>query len=170
MTFAFDVAAAVNAIAALEDAITTPTPGIANAYTYGNNPVEITDPSDLPAVVHVVRGPLTIGGGGQPGLASFSSHRLSYDIDSIALVMEIIPDEYPGDESAAATFWKSICEVFFDITNHSTLSAAANADDYFCYFGEQPSWQVRQWPTPSLEPMRWYWSLKYTHRFTFENS
>jgi hypothetical protein len=167
MAFTFDVSTALNAIATLEDAIATPTPGVTNAYTYGNNPVEITDPSALPAVVHINKGPFTPGEGGRPAQLSFGSFQLGYDIESLLFILEVIPDGYPSDESNSAEWWLQIAKVFMNSTNEASLISSASAYNYVCLFLDQPSFGVRPWPPPPAVPLHWYWSLSYTHRFLF---
>lgn len=162
MSFSFDVEAAVDAIAALEDAIATPTPGVTNAYTYGSNPVSFTAGSALPAVVHINRGPLT------PSVQAFGQYDLYYDVESILLIMETLPDQYPGDEDESAKFWVSICDVFFSLTNQATLISSAGATGYEMLFNATPSFAVRPWPPAPSSPLKWFWSLQYTHRFYLE--
>lgn len=169
MAFSFDVSTALNAIATLEAAISTPSPGITNAYTYGNNPVEITDPSVLPAVVHINKGPVTLGGLPFPAQRSYGKHYLAYDIESQLLILETIPDGYPADESATAEYWISIAQTFMNDTNEASLMLDTGADGYSCLFLSQPSFTVRPWPPPPSPPVHWYWSLSYTHRFEFED-
>jgi len=169
MAFTFNVETAIDAIATLETAIATPTPGVTNAYTYGANPIEITDPTALPAVVHINRGPFTPAGGDRPAQLSYGLFELGYDIESQLLITETIPDGYPADESNSNKWWLEIAKVFMTDTNEASLISSTSANDYMCLFLEQPSFSVRQWPPPPAAPMHWYWSLKYTHRFTFED-
>ena len=165
MAFSFDVSTALNAIATLEAAIASPTPGITNAYTYGNNPAEITDPSALPAIVHINRGPNVTGG--FQSQQTYGTHELTYDIESLLLIIETIPDGYPADESNSAEWWLSIANVFFNDTNEASLITSTSAYSYECLFNQQPSFMARQWPPAPVAPLHWYWSLSYTHRFTF---
>jgi hypothetical protein len=162
MSFSFNIANAVNAIAALEDAITTPTPGITKSYTYGTNPVSFTAGSSLPAIVHINKGPLN------PAMQAFGKFELYYDIDSLLLIMETLPDQYPGDEGESAKFWISICDVFYSLTNQSSLISSSGATGYDMLFNEQPSFAVRPWPPTPSAPLKWFWSLEYTHRFYLE--
>jgi len=165
-TFSFDLEGAINSIASLEDAITTPTPGITNSYTYGNNPAEITDPAAFPAIVHIPLGPTTEASGTQ-GLITHQTYQLAYSIQSTALFVETVGDAYPADETASNLFWKSISEVFFNQANRLTLVAAAGAGvhSYRCEFPAR-SYDVRRWP-PVTQSTHSYWSLQYTHVFIF---
>jgi hypothetical protein len=167
MSWDFDLEAAINQIATFEDAITTPTPGVKNAYTYGNNPVEITDPTALPAVVHVPLGPQTAAPGSQPGLLALTgTYQLEYQIQSTMLILETVLDQYPGEESASNLFWKSVAEKFFNYDNRVTLVAQAgtNVHTYRLDFPAR-SYDVRPWPQAGN--VHFYWSLQYTHTFTF---
>ena len=119
MAFDFDLEAAINAIATLEAAITTPTPGVTNAYTYGANPVEISDLSALPAVVHIPEGVSTAVDGEQ-GTITRATYQMVYNIRSIMLVLQAVPDQYPADETASGLFWKSLTETFFNYDNRVT--------------------------------------------------
>lgn len=167
MSFDFDLEAAINQIAALEDAITTPTPGIINAYTYGNNPTEIPDPlADLPAVVHIPLGPQTAAPGGQSGLLTLTgTYQLSYQIQSTILFLETVLKQYPAEEKASNLIWKEVCETFFNFANRETLVAAAVAHTYRFEFPAR-SYAVRPWP-PLPTSTHFYWSLQYTHTFVF---
>lgn len=167
MAFSFNVENAIDAIATLEAAISTPTPGVTTAYGFGENPVELTS-ALLPAVVHLNRGPQTIEGGEIFSAYSYGTYRLAFEIESFLLILETVPDGYPADEAASAQFFDSICDVFFSDTNAASLAASATADSYTCSFPNQPSFGIVQWPPAPAEPMHWYWSLRYMHRFTFE--
>ena len=152
----------INAIAAIEAAITTPTPGIVTSYTYGNNPVEITNPALLPAIVHIERGPQTIYGiGGTVG------RNFYYEIDSLALLIEALPDGYPADSAAVAQLWQSIAAAFTNELNRDKLADAAECPEYACVFQPQ-SYRLRRWPPEPMNDYRVYWSLLYTHRFTVQ--
>ncbi len=162
ITYNLNIEAAIDAIATLEDAITTPTPGITTAYGFGENPSSISAPSLLPAVVHINRGPVTV----DTNPATLKGvYYIQYDIESILLAIEASPDQYPADEAATSKFWKSVCETFFDGANQSSLATSAGARYYRCLFLNSPSWTVRQWPPQPAEALNWYWSLSYTHRF-----
>lgn len=163
MAFGLDVEAAINSIATLEAAIVTPSPGITNAYTFGNNPVQFTAGSALPAVVHVSRGPVATN------IEAFNSFEAAFDIDSIMLIMEALPDGYPGDEAESIVFWPAICDTFLNLTNQSTIIAAAGATGYDMLFNDLPSFDVRPWPPLPGTAIKWFWSFQYTHRFTTEN-
>ena len=140
MAFGFDLEAAVDAIATLEVAISTPTPGITTSYGYNSNPGEITDVSVFPAVVHVNRGEVAPEGG--------------------------LPDaRYPGDEGTANLFWKSFAETFHNETNKRSLASDSGADEYRFIPGT-PSYGLVSWP-PVVPPLRRYWGYTYTHRFIF---
>lgn len=167
MAFGFDLSGAITQIAALEVAISTPTPGIVTSYGYGANPSSIPLAS-LPAVVHVPLGPVSELEGIQSGLSSYGEFTLAFDIYSLALIIESVPGKYPSDEAAANLFWKPITETFFDLTNQDTLASAASADNYTCIFDEQ-SYQPRLWP-PIAGADKWYWSFQYLHRFMFETA
>lgn len=170
MTFPFDLSASVAAIAALEDAITTPSPGVVTAYGFGANPAEITNPALLPAVVHLSLGPATVGGEADtPGRLTFARHRLRFDVASIMLVAEAVPDAYPADEQAGSLFWKPICETFFNKTNIATLVTASGAASYACIL-DDPCYAVRAWPPAPAEPLHYYYTYRYIHRFTFMES
>ena len=159
MTYAFDLAAAINGIAALEDAIATPAPGIVTSYTYGANPVEFTAGSQLPAIVHVPLGPVVEAS----SEITQGSYTLYYDIYSRLLIVESVPDQYPGDDSGASLFWKTIMEKLLTNSTRLTLCTASGAFSYACIF--QPgSYAVRPWPPVESAPMH-FWSLQYVHRF-----
>jgi hypothetical protein len=164
MSWDFDLEAAINQIATFEDAITAPTPGITNSYTYGNNPVEITDVTALPAVVHVPLGPSSAGGNPQ-GTLTRDTYHLTYRVQSLLLTLEPVLDQYPGDETASNLFWKSVAEKFFNYDNRVTLVNAAGAPPVHTYHLEFParSYDVRAWPPRSHKE---YWSLEYIHVFT----
>ena len=168
MAFSFNIEAAIDAIATLEGAISTPTPGVTTAYGFGENPTEITNPALLPAVVHISRGPQTVGGGDLLGAFTYGSYRLAYEIDSLLLILEIVQDQYPADEAASAKFFDSVCDTFFNDTNISSLISSAGVDSYTCGFPRQPSYLPIQWPPYPSEPLHWYWGLRYTHRFVFD--
>jgi hypothetical protein len=167
VAFGFDLEAAIDQIATLEVAISTPGPGIVTAYGYGENPSSVPL-SALPAIVHVPLGPTSEFLDIQSGLASYGSFGLSFDIYSRALIIEAIPGKYPSDDEAANLFWEPIAETFFSLTNHAALASAANADNYTCIFDEQ-SYQPRIWP-PIPGSDKWYWSFQYIHRFMFEST
>lgn len=158
MTFNFDLAAAINKIAELEAAITTPTPGITNAYTYGNNPSVIEDPTALPAVVHVPLGPRDVE------VLSNTTWQCHYDLYSRVLFIESLANKYPSDESAANLIWKSVAETFLNDTNRRAICTASGALAYICMF-DVNSYTVRPWP-PMVDAPHAYWSLQYIHRFT----
>jgi len=166
MAFTFDLEAAINQIASLEDAISTPTPGITNSYTYGNNPVEITDVTAFPAIVHIPLGPTTEAANPQNRI-THQTYQLGYQIQSTALLVESVKDQYPGDDTASNLFWKSIAEVFWNYDNRITLVSAAGAgvNTYRCEFPAR-SYQPRPWP-PTPQANHFYWSLQYTHTFIF---
>lgn len=167
MAFNFDLEDAIDKIAQIEDAITTPSPGIVTAYGFGDNPASIDSPALLPAVVHIPMGPATVGGEADtPGRLTFARHRLSYDVVSLVLISEVIPDVYPSDEQAASLFWKPICEAFFNKTNIDALIAAAACTSYGCIL-DSPCYGVRAWPPAPAEPLHYYYSYRYTHRFIF---
>ena len=164
MAFDFDLEAAINAIATLEAAITTPTPGVTNAYTYGANPVEISDLSALPAVVHIPEGVSTAVDGEQ-GTITRATYQMVYNIRSIMLVLQAVPDQYPADETASGLFWKSLTETFFNYDNRVTLTSSANAHSYYCTFPAR-SYDIRAYP-PLSGDYKLYWSYEYTHSFIF---
>jgi hypothetical protein len=159
VSYAFDLAAAINGIAAIEDAVTTPTPGIITSYTYGANPGEFTAPSQLPAIVHVPTGPVL----GQNNELSRGVFHLYYDVYSLLLAIEAIPTAYPNDENAATLFWKSLIEALMTDETRRTLCTASGALAYSCMF-ESGSYAIRPWPPVGTAP-NFYWSLQYTHRF-----
>lgn len=170
MAFSFDLQAAINQIAILEDAIASPLPGVVTAYTYSQNPIEITNPALLPAVVHVPLGPRTPNeaGGHIPGHLGAGIYSLVYEIYSRLLIIEVVTGKYPADEAVANAFWEPVCETFFNRTNAVLLCNAAGADSYACVFPER-SYGIRAWP-PVDEPgqqIHRYWSLQYVHRFGF---
>jgi hypothetical protein len=167
MTFPFNLTAAVGQIVALEAAIATPSPGVTTVYGFNANPAEITNPALLPAIVHINRGPLTLSGDGAvAGLSAVRGvYQLAYDVESVALIIEATPDQFPSDEGAANLFWKSIAETFFSYTNAVALATAAGAHTYSCILGT-PSYGLRAWPP--IEPViRMYYAFTYTHRFIF---
>jgi hypothetical protein len=159
MSYSFDLAGAINAIAAIEDAITTPTPGIVTSYTYGANPGEFTAPSQLPAIVHVPTGPVVQIG----AELSRGQYQIYYDVYSLLLAIEAVPNQYPADETAVTLFWKSILEALLSDSTRSTICTASGAFAYTCIF-EPNSYAIRAWPPIGPAP-NFYWSLQYTHRF-----
>jgi hypothetical protein len=160
MAYTFDLAAAVNTLAALEDAITTPSPGIVTSYTWGANPSEFTAGSQLPAIVHVPLGPV----GEVSSELTHGSYVIYYEVYSRLLIVEAVPDQYPGDESGAALFWKSIMDKLLTNSTRLSLCAASGAFSYALIF--QPrSYAIRPWPPVENAPAH-FWSLEYTHRFT----
>ncbi len=167
--FTFDVEAAIDAIAAIEAAITLPIPGIQNAYGFGANPAEITDPADFPAVLHLANGPINQSGASNQ--QSYGQHSLHFDIQSLLLVLESVPNTYPADEAVGIVWWKAIANAFVnDVTESALINLDVGTIEYKCLFLDQPSFGVRQWPPESpLPPLHWYWSLSYTHRFWIGN-
>lgn len=167
MGFNFDLEAAIDQIATLEAAISLPTPGITNAYGYGSNPIIIDDPTDLPAVVHVPMGPQYTTNPAQSGLvATRGAYQLSYQIRSIALLIEVVPKKYPDDENAVTGFWETIVEAFLSYTNRVTLTSATGAHTYNLSFPAQ-SYGVKEWPPAPIVPYKSYWGLEYIHTFIF---
>ena len=165
MAFNFDLEAAINAIAALELAISTPTPGITTAYGYNSNPGEITDVALFPAVVHVNRGFVSPEGGFPDMQMVPGGYYAGYDVDSIAMIIEIVPQQFPADEGIANLFWKSILETFLNLTNKTSLATDSGADEYRFVPGS-PSYGLVSWP-PVQPPLKQYWGFTYTHRFLF---
>ncbi|GIK36565.1 MAG: hypothetical protein BroJett011_03980 [Chloroflexota bacterium] len=166
MAFSFNLQAAVNAIAALERAIPAPSGGAAiTAYNVNANPAKLETPDLLPVVVHLPLGPRTEAPGDIPGHMGSGVYALSYEIASLLLIIEAIPGGYPADEAAANLYWQGVCQAFFNRTNAINLCTAAGAHTYACSFPEN-SYLVRSWP-PLSEAPGYYWSLKYTHRFSF---
>lgn len=163
MAFGFDLEAAIDAIAVLELAITTPIPGITTAYGYNSNPGEITDVSLFPAVVHVNRGFVSPDGGFPDMRMVPGGYYVAYDVDSIAMIIEVVPEQFPGDEGTANLFWKSILETFLNLTNKTSLATDSGADEYRFVPGS-PSFGLVSWP-PVQPPLRRYWGYTYTHRF-----
>lgn len=160
MSYSFDLAAAINGIAALEDSIATPAPGIVTSYGYGLNPVEFTAGSQLPAVVHVPTGPVAEAS----SEITHGSYGLYYDIVSKLLIVEAVPDQYPGDDSGASLFWKSIMDKLLTNATRLTLCTATGAFSYALIF-QAGSYAIRPWPPVETAPMH-FWSLEYIHRFT----
>lgn len=165
MAFGFDLEAAVNAIAALELAIATPTPGITTSYGYNSNPNEITNVSVFPAVVHVHRGEVIPEGGFPDARITKGGYYIAYDIDSVVMVIEVVPGQFPGDEGVANLFWKSFAETFHNETNKRSLATNSGADEYRFIPGT-PSYGLVSWPQ-IVPPLRQYWGYTYTHRFIF---
>jgi hypothetical protein len=163
MAFGFDLEAAINKIAALELAISTPTPGIVTAYGYNSNPGEIADVSLFPAVVHISRA-FVSPDSGFPEMVP-GGYYVSFDVDSIFMVIEAVPKQFPGDEGTANLFWKSILETFLNLTNKTSLATDSGADEYRFIAGS-PSYGLVSWPPVQL-PLRQYWGYAYTHRFLF---
>jgi hypothetical protein len=160
MAYNFDLAAAINALAALEDAITTPSPGIVTSYTWGANPGEFTAGSQLPAIVHIPTGPVAE----VSSEITHGSYNVYYEVLSRLLIVEAVPDQYPGDESGAALFWKSIMEKLLTNTARTILCTASGAFSYALQF--QPrSYAIRPWPPVENAPSH-FWSLEYSNRFT----
>lgn len=168
MSFNFNLSATVAAIAAIEDAITTPSPGIVTAYGFGANPSEITNPALFPVVIHLSLGPATVGGDTDaPGRLTFGGrHRMRFDVVSLVLIAEAVPDVYPADEAAACLFWKPLCEAFFNKTNIDALISASGAASYACIL-DDPCYAIRAWPPSPAEPLHYYYSYRLIHRFVF---
>jgi hypothetical protein len=166
MAFRFDLEAATDKIAALELAITTPGSGIKTAFGYNSNPNEITtDENLLPAVVHVNRGFVSPAGGFPDMQMVPGGYYVGYDVDSIAMIIEVVPEQFPGDEGTANLFWKSILETFLNLTNKTSLATDSGAAEYRFVPGG-PSYGLVSWP-PVQPPLRRYWGYTYTHRFLF---
>lgn len=165
MAFDFDLEAAIDAIAALELAISTPEPGITTSFGYNSNPNEITDVSLFPAVVHVSRGFVAPDGGFPDMRIVTGGYWVGYDVDSVAMIIEIVPEQYPGDEGTANLFWKSILETFLSLSSKTSLATDSAADEYRFIPGS-PSYGLVSWP-PVQPPIRQYWGFTYTHRFLF---
>jgi hypothetical protein len=165
LSFPFDLEAAIDTIATLEQAITTPSPGIVTSYGYNSNPSEITDPSVFPAVVHVSRGPFNPDGVPSDLRITPGGYYVAYDIDSIAMILEVTPEQYPGDEGASNLFWKSILETFLNATNKRSLAEDTGASEYRFILGD-PTYGIVSWP-PVTPPLHRYWGYTYTHRFLF---
>lgn len=165
MAFSFDLSAAVGAIATLEATISTPSPGITTVYAFNSNPTEITNPALLPAIVHINRGPLAPPGGFDDMRVTVGGYYVAYDVESVALIIQSVPDQFPGDEGTANLFWKSILETFLSPTNKRSLATSAKADEYRLIL-EAPTYGLRSWP-PFEPPVRVYWAFSYTHRFLF---
>jgi hypothetical protein len=165
VSFDFDLEAAVNAIATLERAITTPEAGITTSYGYNLNPNEVTDPADFPAVVHVHRGPVAPEGGTPEMRLTPGGYYVGYDVESIAMILEIVPTKFPADEGTANLYWKSILETFQSPTNKSSLATDAGATEYRFFLGT-PSYGIVTWP-PLSPPIHNYWGYTYIHRFLF---
>lgn len=162
MSYSFDLSAAINAIAAIEDAIASPTPGIVKSYTYGANPVEFTAGSQLPAIVHIPTGPV-VEPASEYATQVFAFY---YEIISRLLIVEAVQDQYPADEGGAALFWKTIIEALLTDTTRRTLCSASGAFSYSVVF-QSRSYGIRPWPPIENAPSR-FWSLEYTHRFTIQ--
>lgn len=165
MAFGFDLEAAVDAIAALELAISTPTPGITTAYGYNDNPNEITDVALFPAVVHVNRGPVAPEGGFPDMQMVRGGYWVAYNVDSIVMIIESVKDQFPGDEGQSNLFWKPILETFLNLTNKTSLASDSGADEYRFIPGA-PTYGLVSW-SPVSSPPRWYWGYNYTHQFLF---
>jgi hypothetical protein len=165
MAFGFDLEIAINAIAALEVAISTPDSGITTSFGYNANPNEITDVSLFPAIVHVNRGFVPPEGGPPDMRIVPGGYYVGFDVDSVAMIIEMVPEQYPGDEGTANLFWKSILETFLNQTNKTSLAADSGADEYRFIPGS-PSYGLVSWP-PVSPPINQYWGFTYTHRFLF---
>lgn len=161
MAFSFDLEATIDAIAVLEAAISTPSPGITTSYGHAENPAEITDPSLLPAAIHMYRG-FTLADVPE-GRYTRGGYYVQHDIDTLVLILEIVPEQYPADEGLANLYNKSILETFLNDTNKQSLATSAGAVEYRFVSGE-PSYGVVAWP-PTSPPIRQYWGFTYTHRF-----
>ena len=162
MTFAFDLQAATNAIAAVELAVT----GVTTAYGYNSNPVEITNTALLPAVVHLPLGPRNAADGVIPGMLTMgASFQLDYRIISRVLLVESKGENYPADEAGASVLWKVIAQAFFTRAAMVSLATAAGAHTAFMQFND-PSYGLLPWPPEPLQ-LRHYWALEYIHTFTF---
>jgi hypothetical protein len=165
MAFGFNLEPAIAAIAALELAIATPAPGITTAYGYNENPGEITNVALFPAVVHVNRGFVAPDGGFLDMRIVPGGYYVGYDVDSIVMVIEAVPEQFPGDEGTANLFWKSILETFLNLANKTSLASESGAAEYRFIPGS-PSYGLVSWP-PVQTPLRRYWGFTYTHRFLF---
>ncbi len=139
-----NLSAAIAKIAQLEATVTTPAPGIVTSYTFGANPPDLTNPALMPAVVHIERGPQTLFG--QGGIVE---RKFYYEVDSLALLIEALPDGYPADSAAVAPLWKTIVYTFTDEVNRYALADAAEAAEYSLVI--QPgSYRLRRWPPEPL--------------------
>lgn len=165
MSFPFDLEDAIDAIATLEAAIATPSPGITTSYGYNENPGEITNVATFPAVVHVPRGFVTPDNTVADMRITPGGYWVGYDIDSIAMILEIVPEQFPGDEGASSLYWKSILETFLNATNKRSLATDSGAHEYRFIPGS-PSYGIVSWP-PVQPPLHRYWGYTYTHRFLF---
>lgn len=165
MTFPFDLEAAIDSVAILERAIAIPTPGITTSYGYNSNPNEITDVSLFPAIVHVNRGFVNPDGVQADMRIVPGGYYVAYEIDSIAMIIEIVPEQFPGDEGTANLFWKSILETFLNMTNKTSLATDSGAQEYRLVPGS-PSYGIVSWP-PVQPPIHRYWGFTYTHKFLF---
>lgn len=165
MTFPFVEEDALNAIAVLERTISTPSPGITTSYGYNLNPGEITDPALLPAIVHVHRGPVPADDSPPGSRLSNGLYYIAYEIDSILMVIEVVPKKYPSDEGTANKFWASYLNTFMSATSKSSLATDSGAGEYRLILGD-PSYGIVSWPkiTP---PIRQYWGYTFTHQFLF---
>ena len=163
MSFPFDLEAAIDAIATLEVAISTPTPGITTSYGYNSNPSEITNVALFPAIVHVNRGFINPDGVTTDMRIVPGGYYVAYDIDSMAMIIEIVPEQFPGDEGTANLFWKPILETFLNAANKRSLAEDAGASEYRFQPGS-PSYGIVSWP-PVQPPIHRYWGYTYTHRF-----
>jgi len=162
MAFTFDLEAAIDAIATLEAAIATPSPGITTSYGHKENPNEITDPALLPAVIHMYRG-FIIPNTQPEGRYVKGGYYIAHDIDSLMLILEIVPEQYATDEGTANLYADSVLETFLNHTNKTSLADSANAEEYVFIPGN-PSYGVVAWP-PINPAIKSYWGFTYTHRF-----
>ncbi len=165
MAFGFNLENAIDAISTLEVAISTPSPGITTSYGYNSNPGEITDVSVFPAIVHVNRGIVSPENAPQGNRLVPGGYYIGYEIDSIAMIIEIVPEQFPADEGASNLFWKSIAETFYNKTNKTSLATDSGSAEYRFIPGT-PSYGLVSWP-PVQPPLRQYWGFTYTHRFLF---
>jgi hypothetical protein len=162
MSFSFDLEAAIDAIAAIEVAIS----GVTTAYGYGESPVQITDNTLLPAVTHQPLGPQVAADGVIPGLLTMgSSYQLMYQIQSRLLITESTGKNYPADENASSGLWQAVANAFFNHTNRISLATSAGAHTYFMNWSD-PSYGIRPWPPEPMQ-IRYYWALDYIHTFVF---
>lgn len=180
MTFAFDVEAAVNAIAAREETITgvqipasidptTPTLSIAESFTYGQTPTQV-DISSGPVVTHIQipSSPDTTPPSGQVAVANFQA---AMTVRSHFLIVPGRPEQYNLAQGIGLAFWDPIIETFRSRDAQFELAQAAGAGVL--------AYEFRSVIDPLFGPLPWapvtidlaqdkFWAIVMDHYFLYE--
>jgi len=163
MPVSFDVIAATNAIATIERTVVSPAPGIIASYDYGQDPLDF-DSDQIPAIIHIERGPDTTENG-RVGAGIFFAN---FTIESRVLLIKDVASQPPLEPKLLlAGLYLPLFDLFQTDNAKNTLTQASNAFDYVCTW-ESPSFSRGDWPIFSDSYKR-YWLLRYTHNFMFQN-